>query len=181
MIEIAPSQIYTIRDVATYFKCSTRKIHRLIAGGQLRGFKIGNQRRFRGDEILTYIERQGDGVAGPLPGAAPQPDRLYSLREVASVLKITSEVAAKLLRTNRLPGFRVGMEWRCYGRDLNKMVDEMNQYEADIDEDGAEKLEADIQPPLLEPEPAPPPKPASGKAASKKGRGHKDDAGESAA
>ena len=178
MIEIAPSQIYTIRDVATYFKCSTRKIHRLIAGGQLRGFKIGNQRRFRGDEILKYIERQGDGVAGPLPGAAPQPDRLYSLREVASVLQITSKQAAHLLRTNRLPGFRVGMEWRCWGRDLNKLVDEMNEYEADSD---AEEPEADIQPPLLEPEPAPAPKPASRKAASKKGRGRKDDAVESVA
>ena len=179
MIEIAPSQIYTIRDVATYFKCSTRKIHRLIAGGQLRGFKIGNQRRFRGDEILKYIERQGDGVAGPLPGAAPQPDRLYSLREVASVLQITSKQAAHLLRTNRLPGFRVGMEWRCWGRDLNKLVDEMNEYEADSDEEEAEELAAEIQPPLLEPEAAP--KPAAGKAASKKGRGRKDDAVESAA
>ena len=174
MIEIAPSQIYTIRDVATYFKCSTRKIHRLLAGGQLRGFKIGNQRRFRGDEILRYIEKQADGLAGPLPGAAPQPDRLYSLREVSSVLQITSKQAAHLLRTNRLPGFRVGMEWRCWGRDLNKLVDEMNEYEADGDEDEVEKLEAEIQPSLLEPEPEP--GLGSGKAASKKGRGHKDDA-----
>jgi excisionase family DNA binding protein len=177
MIEISPSQIYTIRDVATYFKCSTRKIHRLVAAGELRGFKIGNQRRFRGDEILRYLEKQGDGVAGPLPGAAPLPDRLYSLREVAGVLQITSNQAAHLLRTNRLPGFRVGMEWRCWGRDLMKLVEEMHEYEADAD-DEAER-ETEVQPSLLEPEPKE--KSATSKAASKKPRGRKADAVESVA
>ena len=178
MIEIAPSQIYTIRDVATYFKCSTRKIHRLIAGGQLRGFKIGNQRRFRGDEILRYIEQQGDGVAGPLRGAAPQPERLYSLAEVSDVLQITSKQAAYLLRTNRLPGFRVGMEWRCYGRDLNKLVAELNDFKAEEGADESAEAEPEIQPPLLEAEPASPTPPV--KAAAKKGRARKNDAAEPA-
>jgi excisionase family DNA binding protein len=178
MIEISPSQIYTIRDVATYFKCSTRKIHRLVAAGELRGFKIGNQRRFRGDEILQYLERQGDGIAGPLPGAAPQPDRLYSLREVAGVLQITSNQAAHLLRTNRLPGFRVGMEWRCWGRDLLKLVEEMQEYQADS-ENGAAEPEAEVQPPLLEPEAKQ--KTATGKSASRKTSGRKDDTIESVA
>jgi len=178
MIEIAPSQIYTIRDVATYFKCSTRKIHRLIAAGQLRGFKIGNQRRFRGDEILRYIEQQGDGVAGPLPGAAPVPDRLYSLAEVSRVLQITSKQAAYLLRTNRLPGFRVGMEWRCWGRDLNKLVAELNDFKAEDGDAEAAEPEPDIQPPLLEAEPEPPP---AAKPPAKKGRARKTDAAEPAA
>ncbi len=119
MIEIAPSQIYTIRDVAEYFKCSTRKVHRLIATGQLRGFKIGNQRRFKGEEILRYIERQGSGLsAEPLIESAVQPERLYSEREISTLLHISISDATSLLRAGRLPGFRVGLEWRCWGRDL---------------------------------------------------------------
>ncbi len=126
MIEIAPSQIYTIRDVAEYFKCSTRKVHRLVATGELRGFKIGNQRRFRGDEILRFIE--GRGSAAPVPERAPavQPDRLYSLREVATILQIPTHEVAHWLRAGRLPGFRVGMEWRCWGRDLLKLAASSN-------------------------------------------------------
>ena len=124
MIEIAPSQIYTIRDVAEYFKCSTRKVHRLIATGQLRGFKIGNQRRFKGDEILRFIEQQDNGTdESPVIASAIQPDRLYSAREVSTLLQIPASEATALLRTGRLPGgFRVGMEWRCWGRDLLKLL-----------------------------------------------------------
>src|SRR5437870_1768152 len=118
MIEIAPSQIYTIRDVAEYFKCSTRKVHRLVANGQLRGFKIGNQRRFKGDEILRFIEGRDEGVEMPFVAPSVQPDRLYSLREVAVILQIPTNEVAHWLRAGRLPGFRVGMEWRCWGHDL---------------------------------------------------------------
>ncbi len=124
MIEIAPSQVYTIRDVAEYLKCSTRKIHRLIAGGHLKGFKIGNQRRFKGEEILQFIERQGaeDGLADPIIAPALQAERLYSLREVAAILHVTSADVAHLLRAGKLAGFRVGMDWRCWGRDLMRLA-----------------------------------------------------------
>ena len=118
MIEIAPSQIYTIRDVAEYFKCSTRKVHRLVATGELRGFKIGNQRRFRGDEILRYLDGRGSGLAAPVSVPVVKPDRLYSLREVGAILQIPTNEVVHWLRAGRLPGFRVGMEWRCWGRDL---------------------------------------------------------------
>ena len=180
MIEIAPSQIYTIRDVAEYFKCSTRKVHRLIATGQLRGFKIGNQRRFKGDEILRFIEQQDNGTdESPVIASAIQPDRLYSAREVSSLLQIPASEATALLRTGRLPGgFRVGMEWRCWGRDLNKLVDEMNEYNEDDEGEGKEPKD-EIQPPLLAAEPAP--SPAAAKPASKEGRARHDDAAEPSA
>lgn len=124
MIEIAPSQVYTIRDVAEYLKCSTRKIHRLIASGHLKGFKIGNQRRFKGEEILQFIERQGaeDGLADPIVVPALQAERLYSLREAAAILHVTSADVAHLLRAGKLAGFRVGMDWRCWGRDLMRLA-----------------------------------------------------------
>ncbi len=122
MVEIAPAQIYTIRDVAEYFKCSTRKVHRLVASGQLRGFKIGNQRRFKGEEILQYIERQNDGIVSPLIVPTVQADRLYSLREVSAILQIPMSEAVHMLREGRLPGFRVGIDWRCWGRDLMKLA-----------------------------------------------------------
>lgn len=122
MIEIAPSQIYTIRDVAEYFKCSTRKIHRLVATGQLRGFKIGNQRRFKGEEILQFVERQGNDGAEPVVAPLLQADRLYSLREAAAILRLPVSEVAHLLRAGQLSGFRVGMDWRCWGRDLLRLV-----------------------------------------------------------
>ncbi|MEP7199033.1 MAG: helix-turn-helix domain-containing protein [Chloroflexota bacterium] len=126
MIEIAPSQIYTIRDVAEYFKCSTRKVHRLVASGELRGFKIGNQRRFKGDEILQFIERRNDSGHVTVIAPVVQPDRLYSLREVSALLQVSSNEVVHLLRTGRLAGFRVGMEWRCWGRDLLKLSPTLN-------------------------------------------------------
>jgi|SRR5689334_6631284 excisionase family DNA binding protein len=141
MIEIAPSQIYTIRDVAEYFKCSTRKVHRLVATGELKGFKIGNQRRFKGDEILRFIEGQGDGASEPMVGPGVQADRLYSLREVAIILQIPSNEVASLLRGGKLAGFRVGMEWRCWGRDLLRLA---------ADSRGSYAITANVhQPPLL--------------------------------
>lgn len=140
MIEIAPSQVYTIRDVAEYFKCSTRKIHRLVATGQLRGFKIGNQRRFRGEEILQYIERQGDEAGAPPVVSTVQPDRLYSLREVAAILQVPMNEAAHWLREGRLPGFRVGMEWRCWGRELLELAPQLAQ----------PLSTSTLQPPLIE-------------------------------
>jgi excisionase family DNA binding protein len=138
MIEIAPSQIYTIRDVAEYFKCSVRKVHRLVAVGELRGFKIGNQRRFKGEEILRFIERQDEGLDAPIVTTV-QPDRLYSLKEVAAILHVPTSEAAHLLREGRLPGFRVGMEWRCWGRDLLKLAPAAD----------AGSLATDTQPSLL--------------------------------
>ncbi len=144
MIEIAPSQIYTIRDVAEYFKCSTRKVHRLIATGQLRGFKIGNQRRFKGEEILRFIEQQGPGDGEvPVIASAVQADRLYSLREVSGLLHIPTNDALALLRAGRLPGFRVGMEWRCWGRDLLKLLP-AHEGDGDLEVDQA------LQPSLLQ-------------------------------
>jgi hypothetical protein len=93
-----------------------------MATGQLRGFKIGNQRRFKGEEILHFIEQQ-DGEREPQPTVPTvQADRLYSLRDVASILQVPMNEAAHLLREGRLPGFRVGMEWRCWGRDLMKLA-----------------------------------------------------------
>jgi excisionase family DNA binding protein len=142
MIEIAPSQIYTIRDVAEYFKCSTRKVHRLVATGELKGFKIGNQRRFRGDEILRYIEGQGDGEGGSLVGPTVQADRLYSLREVSTILQIPTNEVASLLRAGKLAGFRVGMEWRCWGRDLLKLAAESRGAYAIMTQTGKSALSA---------------------------------------
>jgi excisionase family DNA binding protein len=154
MIEIAPSQIYTIRDVAEYFKCSTRKVHRLVATGELKGFKIGNQRRFKGDEILRFIEGQGDGASEPIVGSVVQHERLYSLREVSSILQIPSNEVAHWLRAGKLPGFRVGMEWRCWGRDLLRLAAESR---------GAIAITADVlQPPLIAAEKPDEAEPAAG-------------------
>lgn len=148
MIEIAPSQVYTIRDVAEYLKCSTRKIHRLVASRQLRGFKIGNQRRFKGEEILQFIERQDVGASEPLVAPAVQAERLYSLREVSAILQVSAGDVAHMLRRGQLSGFRVGMDWRCWGRDLLKLTAPV--------EDEPETLPFDaLQPPLLQPEEEP--------------------------
>jgi len=124
MIEITPSQVYTIREIAEYLKCSTRKIHRLIARGELKGFKIGNQRRFKGEEILQYIEIQGGegGLSASMASNAVQAERLYSLREAAAILGVTSSDVSHLLRTGQLAGFRVGMDWRCWGHDLIRLA-----------------------------------------------------------
>ncbi|MBI5877207.1 MAG: helix-turn-helix domain-containing protein [Chloroflexi bacterium] len=149
MIEIAPSQVYTIRDVAEYLKCSTRKIHRLIAGGELRGFKIGNQRRIKGEEILQFIERLGGGAVDPMVAPAVQSERLYSLREAALILGVEPADIAHMLRAGKLPGFRVGMDWRCWGRDLIRLSGAADDGTF-VPRDGTSNT---VQPPLLPDEP----------------------------
>lgn len=44
--------------------------------------------------------------------APQQPNPLLTLREIASCLSITDDVARYLLRTNKIQGFKVGGRWR---------------------------------------------------------------------
>ena len=126
MIEMLSTQVYTIKEVAQYLKCSTRKMYRLLAAGALIGFKVGSQRRFRGDEIIRFVEQQ-IATADRSDPSRIQPDKMYAPHEVALFLRLSPSQAAQLLRSGELPGFRVGMEWRCQGRDLLKRIEAARQ------------------------------------------------------
>ncbi|MFQ6016039.1 MAG: helix-turn-helix domain-containing protein [Anaerolineae bacterium] len=119
MAEVKPGQIYTADEVADFLKCSLRQVYRLLAAGEIQGFKVGRLRRFRGEEILRYIAHQAGQPA--TENGEVQRDKLYTLQEVAKLLQLPPNEVLSLARQGQLPGFRVGMAWRFWGRDLLKM------------------------------------------------------------
>ena len=45
------SEVMTVREVAEYLKVKARTIYRLVANGEIPGFKVGGSWRFRKSEI----------------------------------------------------------------------------------------------------------------------------------
>lgn len=55
-------EIFTIHELATYLKLNEKTAYRLVAGGEIPGFKVGGSWRFRRDEIAKWVEKQGKAV-----------------------------------------------------------------------------------------------------------------------
>ena len=47
-----------------------------------------------------------------IPGIAPAPLTILTVGEVSQYLRIHPTTIYRLVRTNRIPGFRVGSDWR---------------------------------------------------------------------
>ena len=56
------SDVMTVREVADYLKVKDRTIYRLVANGEMSGFKVGGSWRFRRAKIDRWIEAN---VVGP--------------------------------------------------------------------------------------------------------------------
>ena len=52
------SDILTIREVADYLKLAEKTAYRLVARGEIPGFKVGGSWRFRREEIKAWIDDQ---------------------------------------------------------------------------------------------------------------------------
>ncbi|MCF6215660.1 MAG: helix-turn-helix domain-containing protein [Emcibacter sp.] len=52
------SDIWTIKDVARYLKLTEKTAYRLVADGEIPGFKIGGSWRFTREEIEQWIENR---------------------------------------------------------------------------------------------------------------------------
>lgn len=52
-------EILTIKEVAAYLKIKEKTAYRLVAEGKIPGFKVGGSWRFRREEIVAWIDRQG--------------------------------------------------------------------------------------------------------------------------
>ena len=53
-IEIEPKGVYTVEDVAGLFHVSVSTVRRLLKAGKLKGFRVGIQWRFWGNDLLQY-------------------------------------------------------------------------------------------------------------------------------
>lgn len=47
-----------------------------------------------------------------------EPDGVYTLQEVAEYLKVNLRTLQREATAGKVPAFRVGRQWRFYGRDL---------------------------------------------------------------
>ncbi|HNX29714.1 MAG TPA: helix-turn-helix domain-containing protein [Syntrophomonadaceae bacterium] len=57
---------------------------------------------------------------------------LLTVEEVASYLKMNPEVIRRWLRENRLPGIKVGKEWRISKEDLENMLDKLKKHDTSL-------------------------------------------------
>ena len=55
------SDVMTVREVADYLKVKDRTIYRLVANGEIPGFKVGGSWRFRKAEIDRWTEANAVG------------------------------------------------------------------------------------------------------------------------
>jgi len=128
MMEMIPEQVYSAAEVAEYLKCSPRLVYRMAASGKLPSFPLGRLRRFRGEDILRFIETQRGGIsddqAPPSQESATvgvRSDQLYTVEEVANLLRVDVADVLAYTKNGKLPGFRVGMAWRYWGHDLLRL------------------------------------------------------------
>ncbi|MCF6292255.1 MAG: helix-turn-helix domain-containing protein [Robiginitomaculum sp.] len=52
------SDIWTIKDVASYLKLTEKTAYRLVAEGEIPGFKVGGSWRFSKDEVEKWVTEQ---------------------------------------------------------------------------------------------------------------------------
>jgi len=129
MKDMVPDQVYSAAEVAEYLKCSPRLVYRMAASGKLPSFPLGRLRRFRGRDILRFVEgRMGGEMRGfTSVGAdlssppAVRSDQLYTVEEVAKLLRVDVADVMANTKSGELPGFRVGMAWRYWGHDLLRL------------------------------------------------------------
>ena len=59
------TDVMTVREVAEYLKVKDRTIYRLVANGEIPGFKVGGSWRFRKTEIDQWTESNAVGPNNP--------------------------------------------------------------------------------------------------------------------
>jgi len=140
MVEMDPEKIYSAAEVAEYLRCSPRLVYRMAASGKLPSFSLGRLRRFRGEDILRYVNEQSGSLAvetsPPIREAASptvRSDQLYTVEEVAELLRVDMADVIAYTKEGKLPGFRVGMAWRYWGRDLLNLGHERARAEQPAD------------------------------------------------
>lgn len=50
--------IFTIHELAEYLKLNEKTAYRLVANGEIPGFKVGGSWRFRRDDISDWVLQQ---------------------------------------------------------------------------------------------------------------------------
>jgi excisionase family DNA binding protein len=56
-VEKSMNHVYTIAEVATHLKVSTRTVREWLRSGKLKGLKAGRLWRIREEELRAYLER----------------------------------------------------------------------------------------------------------------------------
>ena len=67
-------EIMTLSEVAKYLHCHASTLYRLVTRGEIKGFRLGSDWRFRGEDIELWIAQQHQSAyqAGE---TASQPER----------------------------------------------------------------------------------------------------------
>jgi excisionase family DNA binding protein len=73
--------LLTIRETATLLALSTRRIHRYIAEGKLKAYRVGGEKtiRIRREDVGTLLEPVGERKGLEARGASSVEDKLRGL------------------------------------------------------------------------------------------------------
>ena len=55
-------------------------------------------------------------------------EQIFTIKELAKYLKINTVTAYRLASSGRIPGFKVGRQWRFAKDDINRWIQEKNIY-----------------------------------------------------
>ncbi len=119
LANIPSKPVYKVRDLTILLGCSSRWVTRLIRQGRIEAFKPlgGHWRIFRSE-----VERlQQEGVPPP-PRRVPLENRLYRVREVATMFGCSSRWITELIHQGRIRAGRFfGGHWRIHPMEVARL------------------------------------------------------------
>jgi len=88
---------------------------------------IGNDEEFfrRGDAIKSRYDEMTEHLRGLRTGKAGNMETIFTLEEVATILKIPVKSARNFVREKKIKGFKIGREWRVAEVDLQAYIDRL--------------------------------------------------------
>ncbi|MBU0726413.1 MAG: helix-turn-helix domain-containing protein [Alphaproteobacteria bacterium] len=114
-----PARPFTPESLAEYWSCSSQHVRDLIRKGDLPAFRIGNLIRIRREDVERYDQQQAEARERAAPqGALDVSQRPYTPETLAERWGCSHQHIRDLVRTGKLPAFRVGRLIRVRREDV---------------------------------------------------------------
>ena len=115
-------RLLDVREAADYLGFHEERVRRWVREGKLPAQKIGQKWRFRPEDLREALEAKEE----PPREARP---RLLTVMEAAEYLRFHPEHVRRMTREGRLPGRKIGAEWRFRPEDLDARFEDEEVHE----------------------------------------------------
>lgn len=116
------SNTYSIQQVASYSKLSTKTIYRAIWNGSIKADFIKGKWHITEEEFYNFImDRQ---VAREVRKRIRNSNKefSYSAKEVAALLQVSTKTMYKKLNEGKFPGEKHGRKWYINASDVHRLI-----------------------------------------------------------